>query len=246
MLISYAGYVISLTILLLMILFLLPISFYLNNDLGKSKAKSPKTLSEIFKRDEKINTLSIARFLLFGSRDVWFEVALPIYLRQVYGWDYIFAGMVMAIWIIFYGFIQSSTPFILKNLKMFPVKHGNSLIPWTILLFLISFLLGLFLQLYNTYDELQTALFLAGIYLFGLIFAVNSSIHSYLVVAYSPNDKVAMTVGFYYMANACGRLFGTLASGILYYNYGLAACIWASVGLIFLCMFANMKLQKIE
>jgi hypothetical protein len=70
---------------------------------------------------------------------------------------------------------------------------------------------------------------LGGLTLFGAVFALNSSVHSYLVLAYSDADRVSQSVGFYYMANACGRLLGTLLSGVLYQRAGVAASLWGAV-----------------
>ncbi len=131
LLIQYAGFWQSLLVLFLMILplFILTI-FYLDCSLGIT-SKRPKTIGEIFKKDDAVNVISLARFFLFSSRDVWFEIVLPIYLRSVYGWNYMFAGMVLALWVIFYGIIQSATPtHILARLGQYPVKKGKILIPW--------------------------------------------------------------------------------------------------------------------
>ena len=56
--------------------------------------------------------------------------------------------------------------------------------------------------------------------------------HSFLILHYAEGRKVAMNVGFYYMANACGRLAGTVLSGLLYQWRGLEACLWASVAFV--------------
>jgi MFS family permease len=245
--INYIGYWPSLLTLFLMILVTLIPSYFLDESLGKSKKQPPKTLKQIFTQDESVNALSLARMFLFGSRDVWFEIILPIYLREQYGWEYVFAGIVMALWIIFYGAIQSSTPtLILAPLKQYPLHKGTTLVPWSFSLFGISTGLAFFLTFYKKSDTIQVTLFLVGIFLFGFIFAVNSSIHSYLIVAYSAKDKVSMTVGFYYMSNAFGRLFGTLLSGFLYYYFGLYSCLWASVAMLLICTLLSTRLKEIK
>lgn len=61
---------------------------------------------------------------------------------------------------------------------------------------------------------------------------MNSAVHSYLILASTDNDKVAMNVGFYYMANAGGRLLGTVLSGLLFQWSGLVGCLWASVAFV--------------
>ena len=246
-LINYAGYWPSLLVLFIMILLILPPSWLLDERLGQSKKSAPKTLKEIFIQEEAINRLSLARMFLFGSRDVWFEIVLPIYLRQQFGWEYISAGAVMALWIIFYGAIQTSTPtMILAPLKQYPIQKGTVLVSWTWALLAISIALASFLTGYRTSDGVQVWVFLIGIFIFGFIFAVNSSIHSYLIVAYSSKDKVSMTVGFYYMSNALGRLLGTLLSGILYLYCGLWACLWASVGMLLVCVVLSTRLSDIK
>jgi len=79
----------------------------------------------------------------------------------------------------------------------------------------------------DTARDALAAWLMCVVVVFALIFAVNSSIHSFLVVKYAKADKVATSVGFYYMSNACGRLMGTLGSGILYtyagQDWGVAA-----------------------
>ena len=71
-----------------------------------------------------------------------------------------------------------------------------------------------------------------GLIAFGVVFAMNSAVHSYLILAYADNDRAAMNVGFYYMANAGGRLAGTILSGLLYQWQGLTACLWASAAFV--------------
>ena len=76
-----------------------------------------------------------------------------------------------------------------------------------------------------------------GLAVFGVLFAMNSSLHSYLIVSVADRDEVAADVGFYYMANAAGRLVGTLLSGAVFQAAGeglegLAACLVASLLLV--------------
>jgi MFS family permease len=246
LLIQFIGYWPSLVVLFAMILILLPFCAKVDSLLGKSKS-APTPLSQIFKYDDKVTTLSAARFFLFASRDVWFEIVLPIYLRTVFGFDYLMAGLVMALWIIFYGAVQSFTPqWILKPFGMFPLTSGTKLVPWTAILAVTILGLSLFIQLYVTVDVLLKVLFLVFITIFGFFFAVNSSAHSYLIVAYSDKDKVAQTLGYYYMANAGGRMIGTLLSGILYYYWGLSSCLWASLGMLVICTILTTRLKTVS
>lgn len=152
----------------------------------------------------------------------------------------------MATWIIFYGLVQTFTPnLILKPLKHYPLKKGTVLVPWSAALLIICALMGLFLTCYNQGDIVQLSIFLVGIYIFGFIFAVNSSIHSYLIVAYSEKDKISMTVGFYYMSNAIGRLFGTMLSGFLFFHFGLWACLWAGTAMLIICTILSTRLKNV-
>ena len=75
---------------------------------------------------------------------------------------------------------------------------------------------------------------IVGMAAFGFVFACNSALHSYLILAFSRDEQVAMNVGFYYMANAAGRLVGTLLSGVLYQYQGLEACLIGSLGFVVL------------
>jgi len=87
-----------------------------------------------------------------------------------------------------------------------------------------------------------TMVVVAGLIAFGVIFAMNSAVHSYLILAYTDSDKVAMNVGFYYMANAGGRLAGTVLSGMLYQWYGLIGCLWASVAFVLAAALLSLLL----
>ena len=192
-----------------------------------------------------MNFLSLARFFLFGSRDVWFEIALPLYLRGVLNWSYTFVGGFLACWIIFYGAVQSSTPqFILAPIRCSP-PASREITYWTSGLAILTAAIATTftdpLSYINGQYNATVVSIVIGLFSFAFVFAVNSSIHSYLILAYTNRDKVAMNVGFYYMANAGGRLTGTLASGFIYQYYGLYMCLWASlvflIGSIFACIF---------
>ncbi|MBT8114327.1 MAG: MFS transporter, partial [Arenicella sp.] len=165
---------------------------------------------------------AIARLLLFGARDVWFVVALPLYLVSVLGWEYSSVGGFLALWIIGYGFIQSMAP------RITGVAHGTpdgrDVIGWALGLATITLLLAI--GVYQSLDPLHSLI--PGLLIFGAVFAVNSSVHSYLIVSYSHAERVSMDVGFYYMANAMGRLIGTVLSGYLFQVYGLLACLIVS------------------
>ncbi|CAG8458060.1 6816_t:CDS:2 [Diversispora eburnea] len=224
-LLRFAGYVPSLLILLGMNLMVIPFAWYYLD-----------------------RNLAVTRMFLFGSRDLWFEVPIPLYLRSAIGWSYIGTGAFLAGWVIFYGAIQSSTPkLILKPIKLYPVKHGRLLVPFTISLLIVNLIIAFcltFIKLPNNYTLILVIL-LVGLYSFAFIFAVNSSIHSFLILAYCHRDKVAMNVGFYYMANAMGRLIGLVIGGLLYWYFGLFACLWASTIALICCTFISIFLGPI-
>ncbi|KPP97465.1 organoarsenical effux MFS transporter ArsJ [Marinobacter sp. HL-58] len=198
--------------------------FLLKQELGKSKAKPRFT--DILSKSRAINVLSAARLFLFGARDVWFVVALPVYLHTVFGWDFWKVGGFMATWIIGYGFIQTIAPRMTgRNPDTMP---GRAAAGWAAVLTAIPALIALALMA-GIAPELAI---IGGLLLFGVLFAVNSSLHSYLIVSYARGDGVSLDVGFYYMSNAAGRLLGTILSGWVYQIYGLEACLWISSGLV--------------
>ena len=207
----------------------------LKSDIGKSSSK-PK-FSEILSKSQAINTLSAARLFLFGARDVWFVVALPVYLTQTLGWQHWSVGAFFASWFIGYGFVQSFAP-VLTGARSGNMPSGRSAIGWASILAVITGLITA-----ASYIDYQTSLSLiVGLMLFGAVFAVNSSLHSYLILRYSKADNVSMDVGFYYMANAMGRLIGTIFSGFLFQQYGLPICLLVSTIFLIMASLLSMKL----
>ncbi|GLQ29556.1 organoarsenical effux MFS transporter ArsJ [Litoribrevibacter albus] len=195
--------------------------FLLKKDLGKAKNK-PK-FRDIFSKSRAINYLSAARLFLFGARDVWFVVALPVFLASQFSWDHWSVGAFLAIWVIGYGAVQTQAPKITNRNGNQP-PNGHHAFVWAILLLFTPVLIALAL----TFELNPTLALLGGLMIFGALFAINSSLHSYLIVSYARNDGVSLDVGFYYMANAMGRLIGTLLSGWLFQAYGLITCLWVS------------------
>jgi len=189
------------------------------------QAKTKTAFSGVLSNSSGINRLSLARMALFAARDVWFVVSVPIFLASVLGWSFAQVGGFMALWVIGYGAVQSASPVVVRALT-----GGHAPGPG------LTSALGLALAgvtalipagLYLHWPAAQTML--VGLGLFGVVFALNSSVHSYLVLAYSEADRVSLSVGFYYMANACGRLTGTLLSGLLYQQAGVAGSLWGAV-----------------
>jgi len=211
--------------------------FSLGKDLGKATRK-PK-FAEIFSKSSAINYLSAARMFLFGSRDVWFVVALPVYLASTFGWDHWHVGGFLATWIIGYGFVQAIAPKI-TGTRENRVPDGRHAFVWAAALGVLPIVIALSI----TFAWHADTVLLAGLLVFGALFAVNSSLHSYLIVSYASDDGVSLDVGFYYMANAMGRLIGTLLSGSLFQFYGLATCLWVSAFFIGLTALISLKLPR--
>lgn len=209
----------------------------LQRDLGKAKNK-PK-FTEIFSKSPAVNTLSAARMFLFGARDVWFVVALPVYLASTFGWDHWYVGGFLALWVIGYGLVQGFAPR-LTGKSLGRVPDGRSALGWAAILSLVP--VGIALAI--SYDFHAANVLVWGLMLFGALFAINSSLHSYLIVSYADQDGVSLDVGFYYMANAMGRLLGTVLSGWVYQAYGMAACLWISAAFIGLAALISIKLPR--
>ena len=209
----------------------------LKKDLGKAKAK-PK-FREILSKSRAINILSAARMFLFGARDVWFVVALPVYLSTAFGWDVWKVGGFLAAWVIGYGIVQSFAPSITGK-KNGRVPDGRAAFLWALPLALLPGAIALGL---NT-GLSEHVVLLGGLMVFGVLFAVNSSLHSYLIVSYAKEDGVSLDVGFYYMSNAMGRLIGTVLSGWIYQVYGLSACLWISSAFVLLAALISIALPR--
>lgn len=210
---------------------------FLKKESGKAKFK-PK-FKDILSKSRPINILSGARFLLFGARDVWFVVALPVFLASQLDWNHWQVGSFLALWAIGYGFVQSIAPKFTKSSKDVPKTQA---VVWNALLTLSP--LALTLALWQQLPVAQSIII--GLGLFGILFAINSSLHSYLIVSYSRADGVSLDVGFYYMANAAGRLLGTILSGWVYQQWGLVACLMISTLLLLLSTAAISFLPERE
>jgi predicted MFS family arabinose efflux permease len=191
---------------------------------GIGRAKTRVPLAGVFSKTPAINRLSAARLFLFAARDVWFVVSVPIFLASALGWSFMQVGGFLALWVIGYGAVQAAAPRILAGLTETP-ERGTALALAGILA-LVTAAIPLGLRAWP-----PAPVMLIGLGLFGVIFALNSSVHSYLILAYSDADKVALNVGFYYMANAGGRLIGTLLSGLTYQYGGAAMALWTSAAL---------------
>ncbi|HEV2060983.1 MAG TPA: organoarsenical effux MFS transporter ArsJ [Solirubrobacteraceae bacterium] len=176
----------------------------------------------MFSNNRAVNVLAAARIFLFAARDVWFVVALPVFLRMELGWSFWQVGSFLAVWVIGYGAVQATAPRYVRD------PDGRTA---TWLAFMLALLPASIAAILATGAEAGVVL-VAGLILFGVVFAMNSAVHSYLILAYAAGDKVAMNVGFYYMANAGGRLVGTVLSGALYQWKGLEMCLWGSAAFV--------------
>ncbi|MEC7118948.1 MAG: organoarsenical effux MFS transporter ArsJ [Pseudomonadota bacterium] len=213
--------------------------FLLQKDLGKASAK-PK-FKDILSKSPAINYLSAARMFLFGARDVWFVIALPVYLSTVFGWDFWMVGGFLALWVIGYGFVQTQAPRITGKASD-QVPDGKAAFGWAAALAIIPALIAI--GMLSGLPALWVLL--SGLLVFGVLFAVNSSLHSYLIVSYAKSDGVSLDVGFYYMSNAMGRLIGTVLSGWVFQTYGLVACLWVSALFVGLAALISLRLPRIN
>ncbi|KPZ70126.1 Major Facilitator Superfamily protein [Shewanella sp. P1-14-1] len=237
-LLSLFGFQVAILIMALALLLVWIFSVVsLKSEMGKATAK-PK-FTEIFSKSSTINYLSAARLFLFSARDVWFVVALPVYLASQFNWDHWYVGGFLATWVIGYGAVQSFAPYFTGK-KQGKVPDGKSAFVWAGILAIIPGLIALAL----VSDWHSQTVLIGGLLIFGGLFAVNSSMHSYLIVSYADQDGVSLDVGFYYMANAMGRLIGTLLSGWVFQQYGLEACLWISSGFIALAAVISLKLPQ--
>ncbi|MFN3702429.1 organoarsenical effux MFS transporter ArsJ [Thermomonas sp.] len=210
----------------------------LRRDLGRSKAK-PK-FRDILSKSRAINLLSAARLFLFGARDVWFVVALPVFLYDVLGWDFWQVGGFLAAWVIGYGFIQSVTPRVVGR-QAGATAVSRRAPGWAFALAVVPFAMA---GLLSAASYPAGIVVTVGLGVFGILFAVNSALHSYLIVAYASEDGVSLDVGFYYMANAMGRLLGTVLSGWIYQTQGLPACLAWSGGFVLLAALLSLALPR--
>ena len=192
--------------------------------LGRPNAKAK--FSQMFSNSRAVNILAAARIFLFASRDVWFVVGLPVFLRTELGWSFWEVGGFLAIWVIGYGAVQASAPRIVRREGGEPDGRTAGVLAFALALFPAGIAIALDVKV----DP--TLVVVLGLIAFGVVFALNSAVHSYLILSYADRDRVSMNVGFYYMANAGGRLTGTVLSGLLYQWHGLVACLWASAAFV--------------
>lgn len=235
LLLAWIGFREAVSLLAAMLLATLVVTWWmLPKEIGRM-AEKPK-FSHVFSNSAAVNWLSAARFFLFGARDVWFVVALPVFLSTVLGWNHMQVGTFFALWVIGYGFVQGIAPDILRSRNRSP--DGATARLWSLLLTLVPAVMVAAMA--AGADASQVVL--GGLALFALLFAVNSSLHSYLILSWSQHERVSMNVGFYYMANAAGRLAGTLLSGVSYQYWGLEGSLVLSASALFIAFLLSFKL----
>lgn len=204
--------------------------------MGKSKAS--KSAKELFAKNAGVNALAAARVVLFGARDVWFVVGVPVFLYSV-GWNFTMVGAFVASWTIGYGLVQAMAPNIVKRSEDGLSREVPAARRWSLALALIPAAIAV--AVWQNVPNLEWWV-VGGLGLFGFAFAVNSSVHSYLVLAYAGSEKAAEDVGFYYAANALGRFFGTLMSGLLFQWGGLIYPLIGSAVMLTVCWAATLRL----
>jgi hypothetical protein len=213
------------------------LTLVLPGDIGRMKQKPAFTA--LFSKSRGINVISLARFFLFGARDVWFVVALPVFLQTTLGWRYWEVGGFMGLWVMGYGVVQGSAPALRRSWGKSAPPGVSAVTFWSGLLTAIPALIAI--ALWREVGNPGVAV-VVGLAAFGVVFAMNSSIHSYMILAYTDAESVSMNVGFYYMANAGGRLLGTVLSGALFLVGGLQACLWSSTLLVGLAWLVSTRL----
>jgi predicted MFS family arabinose efflux permease len=206
--------------------------------MGKSKAS--KTAKELFAKNPGINALAAARIALFGARDVWFVVGVPVYLYSL-GWTFSMVGGFLAAWTIGYGLVQAAAPQLIHRSSDGLSSEVPAAREWSAALALIPAALAIAVHLDAPH---LPWIVVGGLSVFGFVFAVNSSVHSYLILAYAGSEKAAEDVGFYYAANALGRFLGTLLSGLLYQWGGLIYALLGSALMLLICWLITLRLPE--
>ncbi len=217
---------------------LIVVATMLNENIGRSPKRTP--LRSVLSKSDAINRLSLARLFLFASRDIWFVVALPVFLHDELGWSFYGVGGFLALWVIGYGAIQSLAPRALGGGD--PIAAARQ---WSAALAVVSATIAAAVGVRVGDDAGTGVAIVGGLLVFGVVFALNSSLHSYLILAYSDDDDVSIDVGFYYSANALGRLFGTLLSGLLYLWGGLTVALAGTALFVTITWLLTLRLPAL-
>ncbi|THH38120.1 organoarsenical effux MFS transporter ArsJ [Aliishimia ponticola] len=218
---------------------------------GLPRGRKGAKFTEVFSKSANVNWLSAARVFLFGARDVWFVVGIPIYFYAVLSdgsaagnrTAFFTIGSFMAVWTILYGAVQANAPRMLRAKERGLADLISAAQVWALMLSVIPAVLAGAVFLTPQPAPWLTALLIAGLLGFGALFAVNSALHSYLILAFTRSERVTMDVGFYYMANAGGRLVGTVLSGAAYQTGGLGLCLAVAALLVALSALVARRLS---
>ncbi len=221
---------------------------------GLPRGRKGAKFREVFSKDRNINWLSAARVFLFGARDVWFVVGVPIYFYAVLSDGsaagnraaFFAIGSFMAVWTILYGGVQAYAPRLLRAATRPEAEIVGEARRWAAMLAMVPAALAALVWTAGAPTDWLTATLVAGLLLFGAIFAINSSLHSYLILAFAQDARVTMDVGFYYMANAAGRLIGTLLSGLTYQIGGLPLCLGTAAAMVALSWGGATRLRPLR
>ena len=235
-----------LAVILIVVLMLMPA--------GLPKGRKDAKFSEVFSKSPNVNWLSAARVVLFGARDVWFVVGIPIYFYAVLSdgtttgnrTAFFLIGTFMAVWVILYGIVQANAPRILRAKSRPTAELIAAARGWAWALAVVPAILAVAALVADGPQNWLTLSVVAGLLVFGALFAVNSSLHSFLILSFTKAERVTMDVGFYYMANAAGRLIGTLASGLSYQVGGLPLMLGIAAGMVALSAVAVSFLKTDE
>ena len=248
--IGFTGAVLGMATVLAMIL----VAVLILMPAGLPKGNTGAKFTEVFSMSPNVNWLSAARVVLFGARDVWFVVGIPIYFYAILSdgteegnrTSFFLIGTFMAIWVILYGLVQINAPRILNAKSRTTAELISVTRLWAWALTLVPGVLAVAALLANGPQHWLTLSLVLGLLLFGAIFAINSSLHSFLILLFTKAERVTLDVGFYYMANAAGRLIGTLASGLTYQIGGLPLMLGIAAGMVALSAIAVTFLKAEE
>ncbi len=240
---SILGIAILLALILIVIMFKMPP--------GLPQGRKSAKFKEVFSKNSDVNWLSFARLFLFGARDVWFVVGIPVFFYGVLSDGtpeakraaFYMIGAFMAVWTVLYGVVQANAPRLIGG-KQTPLPQLiEKLTRLTFALAAVPVILSSLLILYPNSFAVVIAV-VVGLLVFGALFALNSALHSYLILSFTTGERVTMDVGFYYMANAAGRLVGTLLSGLTYQLGGISACLLTATALILTSYFGARRLDR--
>ena len=233
------------------VLFGILVSILLTMPPGLPKGRKDAKFRDVFSNDHNVNWLSFARVFLFGGRDIWFVVGIPIYFYAVLSDGsttenraaFFMIGTFMAIWFMLYGAVQALAPRLLKAGKRDASAMVRDAWVWAAVLSSVPCALALLLWWLPDPQAFVIGIVVTGLLLFGAIFAVNSALHSYLILAFTSDQRVTLDVGFYYMANAAGRLVGTVLSGLTYQIGGIPLCLGTAAVMILISCAGATKLR---